>query len=769
MQQLPSAVGRARARLQMHLAIIHSAAWAMARIRSPRPSLVTAFTPSSQVVTITGGSVSAINFTAQIIVSVNLSSDVNVSKDGTSASSSIASPAFSTASGNELLLAFISTDFLSGTNTSVTAVSGGGLTWTLAVRTNAQKGDAEIWRAFATAPISNVTVSATLSQSVVSSITVMSFTGVDTTGTGGSGAIGATISKSAATGAPTATVTTTRNNSWVFGVGNDFDNAIARTVGTGQTLVHQNLTTAGDTYWVQMQNSPTPASGTSVTINDTAPTTDSYNLSVVEVLPSLGAYSISGNISPATSGVTVTLSGSVNGTNLSDGSGNYSFIGLANGSYTVTPSKSGTAFTPSSQSVTINGSSVAGVNFAMQQLPVLSVSPTAVPFTALVGGSNPSPATVNVTNTGSGTLSFTAGSDSTWLSVSPVSGSAPQALQVSASITGLAAGTYTGHITVTSTGTQGSPAVVTVTLTVSSASTWTIAGNVSTNGANATIALSGAATATATADASGNYSFAGLANGGYTVTPSKSGYTFSPVNQPVTVNGANVSGVNFTATQNVTSGLAIDAKVSKDTTTKATTIASPAFSTTAGNELLLAFVSADYLSGANTTVTGIAGGGLTWTLVVRTNAQSGSSEVWRAFATAPLTNVTATATLSQSVLSSMTVMSFTGVDTTGTNGSGAIGATLSANAKTGAPTATLVTTRNNSWVLGVGNDYDNAIARTPGTSQTVVHQDLTSTGDTYWVQMQNSTTPLSGTSVTINDTAPTGDRYNLSIVEVRTP
>ena len=727
------------------------------------------FTPISQNVTVNGGNMSSVNFTAQLIATVSLASDATVSADGTSASSSSVSPAFSTASGNELLLAFISTDYLGGTNTSVSAVAGGGLNWTLVVRTNAQKGGAEIWSAFANAPLSNVTVTATLSQSVISSITVMSFTGVDTTGTGGSGAIGATVSKSAASGAPTATVVTTRNNSWVFGVGNDFDNAIARTVGASQTLVHQKLTSAGDTYWVQMQNSPTPASGTSVTINDTAPTSDSYNLSVVELLPSLGPYSISGSISPALSGASVTLSGPVNGTNSSDGSGNYNFIGLPNGSYTVTPSKSGTTFTPSSQPVSINGSSVTGVNFSVVQIPVLSVSPTAVPFAATLGGSNPAPIAVNLTNTGSGTLSFTATSDSTWLAVSPGSGTAPQSLQLSASITGLAGGTYTGHITVTSTGAQGSPAVVTVTLTVSSAPTWTISGNVSTNGANASVTLSGAATATTTADASGNYSFAGLANGSYTVTPTKSGYTFNPANQPVTVNGANVSGVNFTATQNVNSGLAMDAKVSKDTTTAATTIASPVFSTTAGNELLLAFVSTDYLSGANTTVTGVAGGGLTWTLVLRTNVQSGGSEIWRAFASAPLTNVTATATLSQSVLASLTVISFTGVDTTGTNGSGAVGATASANAKTGGPTATLVTTRNNSWVFGVGNDYDNAIARTPGTSQAVVHQDLTSTGDTYWVQMQNTTTPLSGTSVTINDTAPTGDRYNLSVVEVRTP
>ena len=59
------------------------------------------------------------------------------------------------------------------------------------------------------------------------------------------------------------------------------------------------------------------------------------------------------------------------------------------------------------------------------------------------------------------------------------------------------------------------------------------------------------------------------------------------------------------------------------------------------------------------------------------------------------------------------------------------------------------------------------VPQAPG--QTVVHQFLTSTGDTYWVQMQTVTTPLSGTTVTINDTAPPGDRYNLSIVEVRTP
>jgi Domain of unknown function (DUF1929)/Bacterial Ig domain/Glyoxal oxidase N-terminus/Kelch motif len=76
-----------------------------------------------------------------------------------------------------------------------------------------------------------------------------------------------------------------------LGVGNDYDNGIARTLGNNQTMVHQLLSSAGDTYWVQRQNAPTPVSGTSVTINDTAPTGDRYNLAIVEVLPSLGGGS----------------------------------------------------------------------------------------------------------------------------------------------------------------------------------------------------------------------------------------------------------------------------------------------------------------------------------------------------------------------------------------------------------------------------------------------------------------------------------------------
>jgi hypothetical protein len=72
-------------------------------------------------------------------------------------------------------------------------------------------------------------------------------------------------------------------------------------------------------------------------------------------------------------------------------------------------------------------------------------------------------------------------------------------------------------------------------------------------------------------------------------------------------------------------------------------------------------------------------------------------------------------------------------------------------------------------VFGLGVDFDNAVARTIGPNQTMVNQYLATVGDTYWTQRTTSAVPVAGTSVTINDTAPTADRYNLTICEIRAP
>ncbi len=406
-----------------------------------------AISPASQAVTVSGASVTGVSFTAAIALAI----DAIATGDGSVAGTSLASGALTTTSANELLLACIASDAKTA-GVTVTGVSGGGLTWTLVRRTNAQMGTAEVWRAFAPAQLSSVAVTATFSQSVVASITVVSFSGADATGAAGSGAIGANASASAASGAPTASLATTRNNSWVFGVGDDWDKATARTLGANQTMIHQLLASSADTYWVQRQNSTTALSGTSVTINDTAPTTDRYNLTIVEVLPPaagvVATYGIYGTLSPAAqgSGATVTLSGAASATTTADSSGNYAFSGLANGSYTVTPAKSGIIFLPTSQTVTVDGFSMKAVNFSVL-----------VP-------------------------------------------------------------------------------------------TWSLSGNLSpaASGSGATLTLGGAGSSTTTADSSGNYTFSGLTSGTYSVTPSKSGYAFSPVAQSATISGANVANVNFT-------------------------------------------------------------------------------------------------------------------------------------------------------------------------------------------------------------------------------
>ncbi len=226
----------------------------------------------------------------------------------------------------------------------------------------------------------------------------------------------------------------------------------------------------------------------------------------------------------------------------------------------------------------------------------------------------------------------------------------------------------------------------------------------------------------------------------------------------------NVSAPSGSATATVPSGsrpITVDKLVSAHQGTAASTVAATGVTTTGSNELLLAFLSSDGPSGAGSeSFARVAGGGLTWTLRQRANAQPGTAEIWQATAPGPLSNATITATQAAgSWQSSMTVVAFLGADT-------APGAVAAAGAGTGAPTGTLTTTRAGSWVWGVGTDWSRAAARTVGANQTLVDQFLAPAGDTYWLQRQNAQTPAAGSAVTINDTAPTTDRFDLALIEV---
>jgi hypothetical protein len=170
----------------------------------------------------------------------------------------------------------------------------------------------------------------------------------------------------------------------------------------------------------------------------------STNYWVDVVYTSSNTYNIGGTISGyGGAGATVSLNGPEAATTNADTSGNYSFNGLVNGTYTVSVTNPGATFTPTSQLVTVNGGVVTGVNF-----------------------------TASVTNP----------------------------LSISGTINGCA---------------------------------------------GAAVRLGEAAAATTIADAVGNYSFNGLLNGTYSVTPNEAGFIFHPGTQSATLSGGNATGLNF--------------------------------------------------------------------------------------------------------------------------------------------------------------------------------------------------------------------------------
>lgn len=265
--------------------------------------------------------------------------------------------------------------------------------------------------------------------------------------------------------------------------------------------------------------------------------------------PTPTTYAISGTITPLSLGanVTVTLTGAFTTAATTDASGNYSFTGLANGAYAVTPSGTSLSFAPPNASVTINGASQTGVNFVASAVSGGGGGGGAPPPTAAISG------TISPLPLGAG-VSVALGGAATATAITDSAGKF--------SFASLANGTYT--LTPSKTSISFSPTSQQVTLTGTNVTntnftasssgggpptptTWSISGTVTPQsiGAGVQVALSGAATATTTADASGAYSFSGLANGSYTVTPSGTSLSFTPTNRQVSINGANVAGMNF--------------------------------------------------------------------------------------------------------------------------------------------------------------------------------------------------------------------------------
>jgi hypothetical protein len=225
-------------------------------------------------------------------------------------------------------------------------------------------------------------------------------------------------------------------------------------------------------------------------------------------------------------------------------------------------------------------------------------------------------------------------------------------------------------------------------------------------------------------------------------------YTLSA--QAVDSNGNLGTGAESVNVINNTGGLTIDQSVKATGTGTATA----ALNNVPAGETLLAFVASDGASGQTATVSG----GLTWTRVQREDAQLGDAEIWTATTATSLSSLSVTSKLAQNYGQQLAVLAL--------SGSSGIGTSAVAAASSGAPSVSLTTSAAGSLSFAVGNDYDTNTARTLSGGQFMVAETQAGTGDDYWVQATTTASTVVGQTVTLSDTAPTGDRWNLAAAEV---
>ena len=246
----------------------------------------------------------------------------------------------------------------------------------------------------------------------------------------------------------------------------------------------------------------------------------------------LNSHTVSGTVTvggSALQGVTVTVSGGASATATTDSSGNYSFTLPGGVNYTLTPIKTNYTFTPATLSTTTLSGNWTGNNFAAT-LGQYTVSGTVTSGASALQG---------VTVTVSGGVSTSANTDASGNYSFTLPGNANYTLTPSKANYSFA------PVNVSSTNLSGN---WTGNNFAATPNTYTVSGIITSGGSRfqgVTVTVSGGASASDVTDSLGNYSFTLTAGLAYTLTPSKSGYTFTPVSYSTPSLGGNWSGSNF--------------------------------------------------------------------------------------------------------------------------------------------------------------------------------------------------------------------------------
>jgi hypothetical protein len=486
---------------------------------TPPPDFTIVASPASSSV-VQGG---AVSYTVTTGVQNGFNGVVTLSATGLPANASASfSPTTITGAGSATLTITTSATTPTGSSTLTITGTSGGLTHTTSV---------------------NIVVNAAGSGRAIGIDFVGSATSMAATETAGvvpmsnwNSATGASRSTALAlvdeTGAPSgATVTWSSNNTW-------------RTPVTDQPGNRRMMWGYLDTSDISVTT--VTVAGLANAAYDVYVYADGDNASIAKT----GAYRISGTgITPTTINLTDPLNTNFNATftQANNSNGNYVKFSIVASGFTLTA-------TPGASS----GNRRAPVN-AVQIVPTAPPPPPSPDFTLAATPGSRSVIQGGSTSYTVTTTALNGFADPVALSVTGLPANVT-ATFTPASITGSGSATLDivtattaprGANTLTIRGTSGSLVRSATVSLVITGLTWSISGVISpaASGAGASIGVGGAATASTTADATGAFTVAGLEDGSYLVTPAKNGVQFTPANRTVAVNGADVTGVDFTATQ----------------------------------------------------------------------------------------------------------------------------------------------------------------------------------------------------------------------------
>jgi hypothetical protein len=248
----------------------------------------------------------------------------------------------------------------------------------------------------------------------------------------------------------------------------------------------------------------------------------------VQFTSAFAPHSISGRVTgPVISGVPVALSGDASAVTVTAADGTYTFTGLANGSYAVTPSLVGYYFSPVKAPVAVDGANVSGVDFVIAPAHLIS-GHVSGDVLAGVKVTLSGASAAETTTDGTGYYEFTDLPDGGYLLTASLDGYTfdPRPLPID----------------------LAGADVTTADFTSTLIPTYTVSGTIS--GAvvdGVTVQLSGASSKTTTTDGTGTYVFTDLPNGSYMVIPTLGGYAFDPASRAFRIDDADVTAQDFTS------------------------------------------------------------------------------------------------------------------------------------------------------------------------------------------------------------------------------